>query len=955
MRSTSGASSVLLNHVINGKELICSEPVSISQVQGLDKRYTVEAKDIRDILTGKNAPKSGAPSSLDPLGIRIRGARIHGELNLDGITATTSLQLTGCLLEERLMLRDATMHLLVLERCVLPGAWADRAKVDTLTIRDCAVDTNDAKGAIRLVSTHVTIDLRLTGTCVGNPAGPAVLATNLTVDASMFMDRLCTSEASDGAVCLTGATIADDLVLHGARLTASTGPAFNGEDMTVKGAAFLDQGLKATGAGDQGAVRLASASITGQLSLRGATLENKSGPALVADLLTAKSNLLADRGFTANADAAGELAAVQLKGAKISGDLMLNGATLANCSGPALAAGLLTVQGDMTMTGPGGPCGRFSATGAAGLSTVQLRGATISGDLSLDGATVTSDAPAGRPRAGDIADGGAVCLSGATISGDLVLTNATLTSQTGPALMAELLTVKGDAACCDGGGVFHATGAGDLGAICLVGATITGQLSLSAADLTSANGPALVADAATVQGDVFLDAGFTATGYGPLGVVRLRGATMNSRLILDDATVTSNRPVGVPAADSSDYKGAVYLSGATVGHDFLLRNATLTASAGPALRADYLTVKGDAFRCEQSSDGFRATGAGEDGTVLLAAATLNGQVWLRGTTLSNENGPALKADSVTILGDLYLDEEFTATGGGKEPTDGSTEGLAAVRLIDASIGKVLFCFGRAVSTKQKAPALDLRFAKVGRLRLALGFASGTGGGGSVEPLNFDGLTYTALPELYTGNPSTDRAGVSQVSDTERAREWILLFQHNAPYSAQAYQQLATAYQGQGDDDVARRLLIAQRDDARSRGGLTSFNKALQWLLKLLVSYGYRSIHALFWLAGLFVLTAILAVLWFGPAKLIQPVPAAGTTPPKPAQSCSFTGQLGYAIDVALPLITVSNTSIQQCDVATPKPNDAVLIFGWVVRVLSTTLLAIYAAGLTGLTSRSPGS
>ena len=946
----------MLNHVICGEELICSEPVSILQVQGLDKRYTVEAKDIRDILTGKNAPKSGASSSLDPLGIRIRGARIRGELNLDGITVTTSLQLTGCLLEERLTLRDATMHLLVLERCVLPGAWADRAKVDTLTIQDCAVAANDAEGAIRLVSTHVTIDLRLTGTCVGNPAGPAVLATSLTVDASMFMDRLYTSEASsDGAVCLTGATIAGDLVLHGARLTASTGPAFNGEDMTVKGAAFLDQGFKASGAGDQGAVRLASASITGQLSLGGATLENKSGQALAADLLTAKSDLLADRGFTANADGAGELAAVQLKGAKISGDLMLDGATLANCSGPALDAALLTVQGDMTMTGPGGPRGRFSATGAAGLSTVQLRGATISGHLSLDGATVTSTAPTGRPRAGDVADGGAVCLSGATVSGDLVLTNATLTSQTGPALMAELLTVKGDAARCDDGGVFHATGAGDLGAVCLVGANITGQLSLRAADLTSANGPALVADAATVQGDVLLDAGFTATGAGPHGAVRLRGATMNSRLILDHATVTSNRPAGAPAAGTSDYKGAVYLSGATVGHDFLLRNATLTASAGPALRADYLTVKGDTFRCDHSSDGFHATGAGHDGTVSLAAATLNGQVALRGTTLSNENGPALMADSVTILGDLFLDEEFTATGGSKEPTGGSTEGLATIRLVEASIGKNLICFGRAVSTKQIAPALDLRFAQVGRLSLALGFASGTGGDGSAKPLNFDGLTYTALPRLYTGNPPAARADASEVSDTERARAWISLFLRSAPYSAQAYQQLATAYQGQGNDDVARRLLIAQRDDARDRGGLTSFNKALQWFLKLLISYGYRSVKALFWLAGLFVVTAILAVLWFGPAKLIQPVPAAGTAPPKHPQSCSFTGQLGYAIDVAFPLITVSNSSVQQCDVATPKPNDAVVIFGWVVRVLSTTLLAIYAAGLTGLTSRSPGS
>jgi hypothetical protein len=225
----------------------------------------------------------------------------------------------------------------------------------------------------------------------------------------------------------------------------------------------------------------------------------------------------------------------------------------------------------------------------------------------------------------------------------------------------------------------------------------------------------------------------------------------------------------------------------------------------------------------------------------------------------------------------------------------------------------------------------------------------------VEPLRFDGLTYTALPKLYTGNPRTDRAGEAEVSDTEWARKWISLFRHSAPYSAQAYQQLATAYQGQGNDDVARRLLIAQRDDARQRGRLTWFSKALQWFLKWLVSYGYRSIQALFWLAGLFAVTAILAVLWFGPAKLIQPVPAAGATPPKQAQSCSFTGQLGYAIDAAFPLITVSNSTEQQCDVPTKKPNDAVVIFGWVVRLLSTALFAIYGAGLIGITSRSPGS
>ena len=605
-------------------ELKCSEPASLAEVHALDTDQVMESARVTEILCGHGP-------------VRIHGAWIRGDLDLDGIDCAAGLRLTGCRLDRPLTLRGAAMGWLVLEECVLPAVWADRATVGTLTIKNSLVTGKHADGALRFAGTRVTADLRLTGTRVDNPAGPAVLATGLVVDGSAFMETLDARGASPGgAVCFTGATIGDDLVLPGARLIAGTGPAFNGEILIVKGAAWLDQGFTATGTGPSGAVCLTGARVTRQLSLRGAKLANGSGPALAADLLTVRADLMADQGFTAIG--AGELAAVRLGRASIRGYLLLDGATLTNRSGPALMASSLSVQGDLTMTGHGATGARFSATGAAGPCTVQLREARITGELSLERATVVSYPVRGHEHGGEASagsdGGGAVGLSGATIGGDLVLTGATLTSAAGPALLADQVTVAGDAFRCDHSGAdFRATGTGDLGAVCLSGARVDGQLCLRAASLTSKNGPALAAEGITVGGDVLLDLGFTATGAGPRATVGLRAAAIGGRLSLDAGAVTCARTAG----EAGDYQGAVHLAGATVGGDLVARGTTLTAAAGPALRADHLVVHGDAFGCQRRTEGFRATGAGRDGAVVLAAATVDGQ---RGPGRRRQRGAA---------------------------------------------------------------------------------------------------------------------------------------------------------------------------------------------------------------------------------------------------------------------------------------------------------------------------
>jgi hypothetical protein len=590
-------------------ELKRSDPASLAEVHALHADHVVEAARVVEFLSGNGA------------GMRIHGAWIRGDLDLDRMDCAAGLRLTGCRLDQPLTLRNARLPWLVLEECVLPAVWADRAWAGTLTIKNSLVTGQHPEGALRFAGARVTADLRLTGTRVDSPAGPAVLATGLVVDGSAFLETLDARGASPaGAVCFTGATIGDDLVLQGARLIAGGGPAFNGEILVVKGAAWLDQGFTATGAGPSGAVCLTGARITRQLSLRGAKLANGSGPALAADLVTVRAGLMADRGFTAIG--AGELAAVRLNGASVRGSLLLDGATVTNRSGPALAANRLSVQGDLTMARHGTAGTRFSATGAAGPCTVELREASITGTLSLERATVVSYPVQGQDGgAGPGSGGGAVGLSGATIGGDLVLAGATLTSAAGPALRADQVTVAGDAFRCDHSGAdFRATGTGDLGAVCLAGAHVHGQLCLRGAALTSKNGPALGADEVTVGGDALLDLGFTATGA------------------------------------ASD--GAVILTAATVAGQLSLSGAVITNGTGPALVADAATVHGDG----QLDEGFTATGGGgRRAVVSLAGAHVDGQLSCTGRAAGHRpGGPALDLGRARV-GGLLLSTGFAAT------------------------------------------------------------------------------------------------------------------------------------------------------------------------------------------------------------------------------------------------------------------------------------------------------
>jgi hypothetical protein len=71
------------------------------------------------------------------------------------------------------------------------------------------------------------------------------------------------------------------------------------------------------------------------------------------------------------------------------------------------------------------------------------------------------------------------------------------------------------------------------------------------------------------------------------------------------------------------------------------------------------------------------------------------------------------------------------------------------------------------------------------------------------------------------------------------------------FRPQPYQHLARVLRDQGEDEEARKILIALEDDRRKYGELSRLSRWWAWILKCTIAYGYRPMRAL-WFIGAFV-------------------------------------------------------------------------------------------------------
>ena len=263
----------LVDHVSRGEWLDLAaedEVVDEAAMRSWGDSRTCRASVIRDILRGRLV------ADPDPHGLRLRGARITGRLDLENLTTDVSFELTDCLLEEGVLARDARLAFVGLTGCQLehpaePPLDADRLTCSVLDLSKATIIGHAEAGAVNLPGAHIGGQLDCDGASLRNDSGPALNADGLQVDQDMFLRGgfTATGTGEFGAVRLVGAHIGGSLDCTGASLRNDSGPALNADGLQVGQAMFLRGGFTATGAGEIGAVRLVGAHIGGQLDCTG--------------------------------------------------------------------------------------------------------------------------------------------------------------------------------------------------------------------------------------------------------------------------------------------------------------------------------------------------------------------------------------------------------------------------------------------------------------------------------------------------------------------------------------------------------------------------------------------------------------------------------------------------------------------------------------------------------------
>ncbi|MFC5285562.1 hypothetical protein ACFPM7_00730 [Actinokineospora guangxiensis] len=618
----------------------------------------------------------------------------------------------------------------------------------------------------------------------------------------------------------------------------------------------------------------------------------------------------------------GAMPALRLDGARITGRFDLEGRTvdtvitmrgcvfertpalrmarlvslhLRGCTTPGLRARNLRVSSDLVLEDG------FTCKGA-----LDLTDATVDGSLRMIGAAVRNPGAgallgarlrvSGSVQATSLRAEGEVRLRGAHIGGSVHLTGARLSQPDGVALEATGMLVEGNLLCdatarthFDAAGVVQLSGARVGGDAVFSGATLhDGSAAESVLVLPhgkAADRIVLDADRLRVEGDVKLDAGFSARGS-----VALRGARIGGHLLLSGARLgdpavvagmsesfAAARPVEhVPVAllaDGVEVGGDVEARGAWRNHDtdgdphgalraygqVRLVDATIHGSAsfsrtrlyGPAIDvffADRLTVGGTLFlRWVRAS-----------GSVRLQNATIGSSVDCSGARLRKPRlrpdgsvKPSLDARVATIGKDLLCSRGFQAVGG------------VRVRLVE--VGKMVSFDGARLGgrTHPRHPVTDKVLSAYGLTahELVLTFPERLPPRGSVTLTRAKVVSVTDGPALWAAAGGVDvedfafEAIRAQPEVSVRTRlHWLRAVQPD--FAPGPYEQLAAVYADGGEEELAQKVLLERQ--RRRYAELHLAGRIWGKLQHVTVGFGYRPWLAMLWLA----LFWLVGVFWF---------------------------------------------------------------------------------------------
>jgi len=174
---------------------------------------------------------------------------------------------------------------------------------------------------------------------------------------------------SEGGVKLARATIDGDLDCVNAQFSNAEGSAFNADGMKIEGSVFLSRGFKA-----EGEVNLIAITIRGDLNCRGGQFSNASGLALGAAGAKIDGSVFFNNDFKAEGK-------VDLLGSTIGGDLGCVGGQFLNGNGLALDASVAEIGGNTYLRDG------FKAEGEVSLMAATMGNLQISDAIGADKVT----------------------------------------------------------------------------------------------------------------------------------------------------------------------------------------------------------------------------------------------------------------------------------------------------------------------------------------------------------------------------------------------------------------------------------------------------------------------------------------------------------------------------------------------------------------------------------------
>ncbi|MFF2431738.1 hypothetical protein [Streptomyces mirabilis] len=201
----------LLDAVRDGEilDLAGGGPVDEAAMRSWGSARTVSAVLIRDLVRGRRDIEA------DPHGLRLRGARITGRIDLANITSDLRVELVDCFVPDGLNLCDSQLSGLVLDGSCFghpagshdPPVDAARLTTPVMTMRGAVANADTPSGAVRFLGAHIGL-LDCDGARLENTSGPALHAEFLRVDHSVFLrDGFRATGAGHSVLALNGVSV----------------------------------------------------------------------------------------------------------------------------------------------------------------------------------------------------------------------------------------------------------------------------------------------------------------------------------------------------------------------------------------------------------------------------------------------------------------------------------------------------------------------------------------------------------------------------------------------------------------------------------------------------------------------------------------------------------------------------------------------------------------------------